>query len=295
MRYLARHLVYVLVILFCTCAHSQNSNPACPLVVKTVAIDGGVISYLEGGKGERILLLHGLFAQKEQWLEVGCALAIGGFDVIAPDLPGYGASITYPVSVYLLETQVKILHKLVGITGGNPIHVAGSSMGGAIASLYADQYPKEIKSLAFIGAPLGIIGWSSRVRASIFQGVNPFIPISNDQLDFEMSLLFFKPPVIEEAVKAQLLKDYANNNRHYQQVWDIVNFYVMSLNQRQAHPVRTLILWGKQDGIFDIAGLPSLKKKIPHAQSIEFADAAHLLMLEQPKKVFDVYSQFLRP
>ena len=292
MRYLARYLVSALVILFCTCAHSQNSNPTCPLVSKTAAIDGGVISYLEGGKGERILLLHGLFAQKEQWLEVGCALAIGGFEVIAPDLPGYGASTAYPVSVYPLEKQVKILHQLVG---SRPIHIAGSSMGGAIASLYADQYPKEIKSLAFIGAPLGIIGWSPKVKTSIFQGINPFIPISNDQLDLEMSLLFFKPPVIEEAVKAQLLKEYLSNNRHYQQVWDIVNFYDASLNRRQAHPVRTLILWGKQDGIFDIAGLPLLKKKIPHAQSFEFADAAHLLMLEQPKKVFDVYSQFLRP
>ena len=203
MRYLARHLVSALVILFCTCAHSQNSSPTCPLVSKTTAIDGGVISYLEGGKGERILLLHGLFAQKEQWLEVGCALAIGGFEVIAPDLPGYGASTAYPVSVYSLEKQVKILHQLVG---GGPIHIAGSSMGGAIASFYADQYPKEIKSLAFIGAPLGIIGWSPKVKALIFQGINPFIPISNDQLDLEMGLLFFKPPVIEEAVKEQFVK-----------------------------------------------------------------------------------------
>ena len=295
MQYLMRHVVFALIFLSGTFAYGQNSNPDCPLVSKTAAIDGGVISYLEGGKGERILLLHGLFAQKEQWLEVGCALAIGGFEVIAPDLPGYGASTAYPVSVYPLEKQVKILHQLVGSVGSGPIHIAGSSMGGAIASLYADQYPKEIKSLAFIGAPLGIIGWSPKVKASIFQGINPFIPISNDQLDLEMGLLFFKPPVIEEAVKAQLLKEYANNNRHYQQVWDIVNFYDTSLDRQQSHPVRTLILWGKQDGIFDIVGLPLLKKKIPHAQSIEFADAAHLLMLEQPKKVFDVYSQFLRP
>jgi pimeloyl-ACP methyl ester carboxylesterase len=290
-----RYVVFVLVLSFGAFAYGQNQNPACPLLAKTAAIDGGTISYLEGGKGERVLLLHGLFAQKEQWLEVGCALAISGFDVIAPDLPGYGASSTYPVSIYSLETQVKILHQLIASTGSGAIHIAGSSMGGAIASLYADQYPKEIKSLAFIGAPLGIIGWSPQVKASIFQGVNPFIPISNDQLNLEMSLLFFKPPMIDEAVKSQLLKEYLTNNRHYQQVWDIVNFYGTCLDRKQTNSVRTLILWGKQDGIFDIAGLPLLKNKFPQAQSYEFSDAAHLLMLEQPKRVLDVYERFIRP
>ena len=295
MPYLIRYVVFVLVLSFGACAYGQNQNSACPLVAKTAAMDGGVISYLEGGKGERILLLHGLFAQKEQWLEVGCALAISGFDVIAPDLPGYGASSTFPVSVYPLERQVKILHQLVASLGGGAIHIAGSSMGGAIASLYVDQYPKEIKSLAFIGAPLGIVGWSPQVKASIFQGVNPFIPISNEQLNLEMSLLFFKPPVIDEAVKSQLVKEYVLNNRHYQQVWDIVNFYGACLDREQNNSVKTLILWGKQDGIFDIAGLPLLKERFPQAQSYAFSDAAHLLMLEQPKQVVDVYRRFIRP
>ena len=295
MPYLMRYVVFVLVLSFGACSYGQNQNSTCPLVAKTAAMDGGVISYLEGGKGERILLLHGLFAQKEQWLEVGCALAISGFDVIAPDLPGYGASSTFPVSVYPLERQVKILHQLITSLGSGAIHIAGSSMGGAIASLYVDQYPKEIKSLAFIGAPLGIVGWSPQVKASIFQGVNPFIPISNEQLNLEMSLLFFKPPVIDEAVKSQLVKEYVVNNRHYQQVWDIVNFYGTCLDRKQNNSVKTLILWGKQDGIFDIAGLPLLKERFPQAQSYEFSDAAHLLMLEQPKQVVDVYRQFLRP
>ncbi len=295
MPYLAKFIVSVLIVLSCTCAYSQNSNLACPLVAKTVAIDGGVISYLEGGKGEPILLLHGLFAQKEQWLEVGCALAISGFDVIAPDLPGYGASTGYEVTVYPLETQVKILHQLMERNGGGAFHIAGSSMGGAIASLYANQYPKEIKSLAFIGAPLGITTWSPQVKQSIFQGVNPFIPISNEQFDLEMRLLFFRPPMIDEAVKSQLVKEYVVNNRHYQQVWDIVSFYGAILDRQPTQSPKTLILWGKQDGIFDIAGLPLLKNRFPNSKAYTFSNAAHLLMLEQPNQVIDIYRKFLRP
>ena len=295
MPHLAKFIASVLLFLSCTCAYSQNANPACPLVAKTTAIEGGVISYLEGGKGEPILLLHGLFAQKEQWMEVGCALAISGFDVIAPDLPGYGASTGYAVTVYPLEAQVKILHQLMERISGRAFHIAGSSMGGAIASIYANQYPQEIKTLAFIGAPLGIITWSPQVKQSIFQGVNPFIPISNEQFDLEMRLLFYKPPMIDETVKLQLVKEYVVNNRHYQQVWDIVSFYGASLDRQTTQSPKTLILWGKQDGIFDIAGLPLLQKRFPNSKAYPFSNAAHLLMLEQPNQVIDIYKKFLRP
>jgi abhydrolase domain-containing protein 6 len=295
MPYLAKFIASALILFSCAGAYAQPLNPECPLAAKTVAIDGGIMSYLEGGKGEPVLLLHGLFAQKEQWLEVGCALAISGFDVIAPDLPGYGASTGYSISVYSLETQVGILHQLMERVRGGGIHIAGSSMGGAIASLYANQYPKEIKSLAFIGAPLGIVGWSPQVKSSIFQGVNPFIPINSEQFDLEMRLLFFKPPIVDKAIKSKLISEYLTNNRHYQQVWDIVSFYSSSLDRRLYQPAKTLILWGKQDGIFNIAGLPLLRKRFPDAQSYELSNAAHLLMLEQPNQVLEIYKKFLKP
>ena len=57
---------------------------------------------------------------------------------------------------------------------------------------------------------------------------------------------------------------------------------------------RTLILWGEQDGIFSIDGLPLIKEAFKNSQAMRFPDAAHLLMLEQPKKVVRVYGEFLR-
>ncbi len=54
--------------------------------------------------------------------------------------------------------------------------IAGSSMGGAIASLYSQRYPQQLRSLAFIGSPLGVTDWAKSVRNSIIEGINPFIP-----------------------------------------------------------------------------------------------------------------------
>ena len=294
MRIFPRLTFFFLFALFANPLFSQTQVANCPLLTKTVAVDGSAMSYLVGGHGDSIVLLHGLFAQKEQWLDVGCALASQGFEVLAPDLPGYGASSGYPVTVYGLDSQVDTLHKFMLRLGKDNMHIAGSSMGGTIAALYAQKYPGQIKSLAFIGAPLGIIGWSPQVRKAIFEGVNPFIPMNEKQFDLEMYLLFFKPPKIDAGIKAKLVQEYVENNRHYQQVWDIVNFYDRSLGSMEMNTPRTLILWGEQDGIFSIDGLPLIKEAFKNSQAMRFPDAAHLLMLEQPKKVVRVYGEFLR-
>ncbi|QWE10959.1 alpha/beta fold hydrolase [Polynucleobacter sp. es-EL-1] len=281
-------------VLFLNVAQGQSTNTFCPLTTKSIAIDAGSISYLQGGQGPSVLLLHGLFGQKEQWTDMACALAKQGFHVIAPDLPGYGQSSAYPITIYQLESQVKTLQRFMRSVSGNSFHIAGNSMGGAIAGLYANQYAQEIKSLAFIGAPLGIIPWSNQVRDSIYQGVNPFIPVDQAQLDLEMDLLFAKPPVISDDIKTQLLQEYRNNNRHYQQVWDIVNFYGDTLKRFPNQSLPTFILWGEHDEIFNISGLPILKKKFPHSQSHRLANVGHLVMLEQPVKIADLYTSFLK-
>ena len=275
-------------------AQAQTTDSACPLKSQSIVIDAASISYTQGGSGQTLLLLHGLFGQKEQWADMACALVGEGFHVIIPDLPGYGQSNAYPITIYQLESQVATLAHFMKVVSGKPFHIAGNSMGGTIAALYANQFPQEIRSLAFIGAPLGIIAWSNQVKNAIFRGVNPFIPIDTAQFDLEMGLLFAKPPVIGGDIKAQLIQEYRNNNRHYQQVWDIVNFYGNSLNQLPNQVVPTFIVWGERDAIFNISGLKPLTKKFPHSQSHHLANAGHLVMLEQPQQIAHLYASFLK-
>ena len=59
--------------------------------VKTATVHGRSVSYLEAGEGPVLLLIHGIAGYCENWRE-----AIGPLSrhhtVIAPDLPGHGAS-----------------------------------------------------------------------------------------------------------------------------------------------------------------------------------------------------------
>lgn len=72
--------------------------------------------------------------------------------------------------------------------------IAGNSMGGAIAASYTQKYSSNIRSIAFIGGSMGVVGWSPQIRDAIYSGINPFIPVILDQFDLEMGLLFVNPP-----------------------------------------------------------------------------------------------------
>ena len=75
MKRLLNTVAFLLLCISSATLAAQTIAKDCPLVVKMQAVEGGTIHYLEGGSGPAVLLLHGLFAQKEQWIEVGCTLA----------------------------------------------------------------------------------------------------------------------------------------------------------------------------------------------------------------------------
>jgi pimeloyl-ACP methyl ester carboxylesterase len=273
-------------------AAPTDSN--CNIATLKMKLADGVLSYNKVGKGRPILLLHGLFADKEQWNSIACQLSQAGYQAIAPDLPGYGNSKNFPVQDYALENQTKLLHELTTKLGIQKVDLAGSSMGGAIAHLYSQQYPRQIHSIAFIGSPLGVIDWSNSLKAAIIEGINPFIPITDQQFDLEMSLLFVKPPQIPNPIKQAKVEDYLKNNRNYQQTWDIVNLYDRLLEQPPTHTFPTLIFWGEADKIYDISGAKILKHYFPNSQVWKLPQAGHLLLIENADQVTSLYLKFLK-
>lgn len=223
-----------------------------------------------------------------------CQLSEAGYQAIAPDLPGYGNSKGFIIKDYALENQVTLLHQWLDQVGVKSLDIAGSSMGGAIAALYAQRYPNQIRSLALIGSPLGVTDWAKPVRDSILNGANPFIPITQEQFDLEMSLLFVTPPSSPDAVKAEKVRDYQTRNRHYPQVWDIVNLYEDVLCQNRSLQRPTLAIWGKQDQIYDIRGTERLQRCLPGSEIIQFPEAGHLLLIEDAAEAASDYIGFLQ-
>lgn len=266
----------------------------CTIAPGQIEIDGGTIQYSRSGRGSQVLLLHGLFAQKEQWHALMCALAAHGFDAIAPDLPGFGQSTGFQVMDYDLGEQADRMHRFAKALGLKELDLVGNSMGGTVAAIYAERYPEDLRRLAFIGPPLGVMEWGPKLRQAIEKGVNPFIPVDADQFDLEMKLLFADPPIVPPDVRNALLKGYVERNRHYQQVWDIVNLYDTALDKPLHVDIPVFVLWGEGDSIYPVEGAPKLQERLPGSQLVRLPMAGHLPMLERPAETAAGLVSFLR-
>ena len=270
------------------------SSASCAIATKTEPVGNGSVAYNTAGSGPTLLLLHGLFASKEQWNSLLCLLSDAGYTAIAVDLPGYGKSAGYSLEDYRLDRQAVLLRDFTRHLGIAQLDVAGSSMGGTIATLYANRYKGQVRSLAYIGAPLGVIGWGPGLRRAFYRGINAFIPVTGYQFELELGLLFVNPPTIPAPEKRAIIGDYVARNRHYVQVWDIVNLYDDVLRQPPMPQLPTLILWGQEDRIYPVAGAETLQRASPKGELHTLPAAGHLLLMENADEVASIYLSFLQ-
>ena len=97
-----------------------------------VELDGGRVHLLRGGTGEPVLFLHAA-GGAGSWLPFHEMLAARGFEVIAPDHPGFGKSDEFP-EVEAIDDLVFHYLDVLDALGLDRPHVVGASFGGWIAA-----------------------------------------------------------------------------------------------------------------------------------------------------------------
>ncbi|MEI6289603.1 MAG: alpha/beta hydrolase [Chloroflexota bacterium] len=97
-----------------------------------------------------LLMIHGFPLDHETWKPISGELE-GSFDMIMPDLPGFGKSVIlqYPMSI---REYAECLSNLLDHLGIEKTLVAGHSMGGYAALEFARQYSKKMLGLVLIGS-----------------------------------------------------------------------------------------------------------------------------------------------
>jgi pimeloyl-ACP methyl ester carboxylesterase len=103
---------------------------------RRVATSAGSIAYHDEGEGPAVLLLHGFPASSWQWRDFLPLLA-ARFRVIAPDLPGAGASTPGPDVSLDLPTQASAMSELLAHLGIERTAVVAHGAGAGVAQLLA--------------------------------------------------------------------------------------------------------------------------------------------------------------
>jgi pimeloyl-ACP methyl ester carboxylesterase len=127
---------------------------------KFAEANGVRIHYLEAGKGEPVVLLHGFAQTSRMWLPLIKELA-KSHTVIAPDLRGYGGSAA-PADGYTKVAMARDIHALMNGLGHERIALVGHDIGLMVAYAYAAQYPAEVKRIVLMDAFLpGVGDWTN--------------------------------------------------------------------------------------------------------------------------------------
>lgn len=102
------------------------------------------------GEGEPIILLHsGGMTGLVEFEEQVAFFREQNYQVIRPDLRGHGRS-GGTLENYFLRS-VKDLHDTLEHLQINRCHIAGVSLGGLVALLFAKKYPNKVRTLTFSG------------------------------------------------------------------------------------------------------------------------------------------------
>ncbi|MEW6076679.1 MAG: alpha/beta hydrolase [Thermodesulfobacteriota bacterium] len=264
----------------------------CGLERKELTLPGGEkYVYLEGGKGEPLLLLHGFGANKDNFTFVARNLT-KTCHVIVPDHIGFGESSHPAEADYSSAAQAERLHRFINALGLSTIHIGGSSMGGLIAMRYAVLYPGEVKSMWLL-APGGI--WSapeSDLRRVIREtGENPLIAKNEDEFartyDFAMSRPPFIPRPVLDVMAQERIRNVALEKRIFEQIKaDSVEEAVRGLT------TPALIVWGEEDRAISAATAPILVSLLPNSQAVVMKGIGHLPMIEAPGAAARDYLEF---
>src|SRR3974390_1243158 len=140
---------------------------------KRVLVHGRAVNYVEAGSGPVLLLIHGMAGNIGNWQKVIEPLA-RHHTVVAPDLPGHGASAPgsggYSVGAFAAG-----LRDLLIVLGHERATLVGHSLGGGIAMQFAYQFPEITERLALVSS--GGLGpeVSPVLRAAALPGAALFI------------------------------------------------------------------------------------------------------------------------
>jgi abhydrolase domain-containing protein 6 len=260
---------------------------------KVIQVDKYSIHYLEGGKGETILLVHGFNADKDNWTKFAEPL-VKNYHVVAVDLPGFGESSRIEAESYNIASQAKKLNRIVETLGLKQFHIGGNSMGGAISGKYAVEYPEKVLSLALLNTAGIPSAQKSEFRIRAEKGDNLLLVRTPEDFKKMIEFAFVKPPPIPGRIIDYLTEQAIMNRDFSDMIFKQLAKEEYSLEEELFKiKVKTIVIWGNKDRIIHVSSTDVIKKKMPDAKIVILENCGHLPMIERPEDTAKPYLEFL--
>ena len=127
----------------------DNSEKKIDYTHHKTTVNGIIMHYVIGGKGDPIVLLHGWPQTWYEWRHIITQLIANNYTVIAPDMRGLGDS-GKPQTGYDTKTVAEDIYQLVKKLGYSKIYLVAHDWGGPVAYSYAAAHPQDVHKMVIL-------------------------------------------------------------------------------------------------------------------------------------------------
>jgi len=269
-----------------------------------VDVDGLRLSAYVVGRGDPLLLLHGLGGTKITWTPFLAQLA-RDHRLIVPDLPGHGGS-AKPRSDYSPRFFARVMTGLLDAMGVDRAVVVGNSMGGRVAVELALRSPDRVSGLVLLSPAVPGIRWRlvmgfTRVFPTEV-GAIPF-PLRERWMEVAIKRLFADPGSLPPAGYAMAAGEFI---RIYREPMARMAFFA-SLRQivterpdpfyasLRAIAQPTLVVFGDRDRLVPPRLGVRLVENLPDARLVVLPGVGHVPQFEAPETTLQLVRDFMAP
>lgn len=262
-------------------------------------LDGMQVHYRIEGEGQPLVLIHGTGAMLQTWDEWTNILS-PHYKIIRMDIPAFGLTGPRADNNYSDSMYVDFVNQLVTKLGIDSFCLAGNSLGGLIAWQYAAAYPQKVTKLILID-PAGFHKLNKKGGSFIFNLARKYPGFTD--LVAKIGTHFFIKKTLTEVfyddtkVTDERVKLYADLNRRTGNRHAFVERarFIYEHSEEELKPIvtPTLIMWGKEDVLIDVAEAAHFQK-IKSSSLVVYSKVGHVPQEEIPEQSAADAMRFLK-
>ena len=237
-------------------------------------------SFIDEGKGEVLLLLHGLMGALSNWEGVVNEFK-SQYRVIIPMLPIYDL----PLLTTGVKTMSKYVHKFVKYKKLKNFTIVGNSLGGHVGLVYVLAHPTFVRAMVLTG--------SSGLYENAFGGTFPkreSRPFIKEKVEFT----FYDPATATDELVDEVYKT-VNDRHRVIRILAMARSAIRHNMQGDLHKIHIPVglIWGKNDKVTPPEVAEEFHQYLPKSDLVWIDKCGHAPMMEQPEEFNKALRAFL--
>ena len=242
--------------------------------------------FVAKGKGEPLVLIHGLGSSLETWKDNIDYLS-KYFRVYAFDMIGFGLA-DKPNVEYRLDLFSNFLRDFLNALKLESVNLVGNSLGGLIALWFSIKNDKKVKKLILESAS----GLESGAKEKIKKFMGNWWTLDN--LIKFYSFIYYRPKINYDVLKSRFSAMNSEEAKHA---------YISTLNMKKdwknlpnilkKFKKKTLIIWGENDNLIPVKYAYEFHRLIKNSKLVILPKTGHVPHSENPDKFNKTVVNFL--